>query len=140
VRLPHVGVLLAWHFFALRVFGVEVTPIAALLYLPAYFAVAAIPGLSVNGIGFPQLVALEFFARFAHVPPGTTDVAGAQKAAVIAYSLGTSGVSIFLQLVIGLACLRRGIALGLATSSEKAAPPTDEPPDDDAAARTAMSS
>ncbi|HZS41358.1 MAG TPA: hypothetical protein VFF06_31230 [Polyangia bacterium] len=120
VRLPHIGVLLLWHYFSLRAFGIDVTWKAALLYLPAYFAVSSLP-INVNGLGVAQLVAIEFFSRFAVVPPGTVDVAGAQKATVIAYSLGTSGVSILLQLVLGLLCLRRGTVLGLgAPASEPA--------------------
>ncbi len=140
IRLPHIFVLLCWHYFSLRCFGIEVTPIAALLYLPAYFAVSSIPGISVNGLGASQLVAVEFFARFAEVPPGTADVAGAQKAAVLAYSLGTSGISILLQLALGLACLARGTALTLAAGKSDEPPSSQEPPDDDAAARTAVSS
>ena len=107
VRLPHVFVLLVWHTLSLRMFGIQIPIMAALLYLPAYFAVASLP-VNVNGIGVAQLVAVAFFSRFADVPPGTTDVVAAQKAAVIAYSLGTSGISIVLQMVLGLACLPRG--------------------------------
>lgn len=114
VRLPHVGVLLLWHFLSLRMFGVHVTPKAALLYLPAYFAVSSLP-INVNGLGVAQLVAVAFFAPFAEVPAGAADPVAAQKAAVIAYSLGTSGISIVLQIVLGLVCLRRGAALGLGT-------------------------
>jgi hypothetical protein len=141
VRLPHVFVLLCWHFFALWCFGVHITPWAALLYLPAYFAVSAVPGLGINGLGLPQFVAIDFFSRFAVVAPGTADVAAAQRAAVTAYTFGTSGVSILLQLAIGFVCLRRGAALAFnAPKSEP--PPAQQPPDDDddAAARTAVSS
>jgi hypothetical protein len=112
VRLPHVGVLLVWHFFSLRMFGVQVPVTAALLYLPAYFAVGSLP-INVNGFGVAQLVAIAFFAKFAVVAPGTVDVAGAQKAAVIAYSLGTSGISIVLQLILGFVALRRATSIGL---------------------------
>lgn len=112
VRLPHVGVLLLWHFVSLRMFKIQVGPLDALLYLPAYFAVASLP-INVNGLGVAQMVAVAFFSRFAVVPPGTVDVAAAQKAIVIAYSLSTSGISIILQLILGFACLRRGSALGI---------------------------
>lgn len=104
VRLPHVGVLLVWHFVALRMFGVNVGPGPALLYLPAYFAVASLP-INVNGLGVAQLVAIAFFSPYAQ---GTPEM---QRAAVIAYSLSTSGVSILLQLAMGLLCLRRGTEL-----------------------------
>ncbi len=112
VRLPHVGVLLIWHFVSLRMFGVQVSPGAALLYLPAYFAVSSLP-INVNGLGAAQLVAVYFFAPFATVQPGTVDVPAAQKAAVVAYSLATSGISILLQCVLGLVCLRWATARGL---------------------------
>jgi hypothetical protein len=123
VRLPHVGVLLVWHFVSLRMFGVAVTPGAALLYLPAYFAVTSLP-VNVNGIGVAQVVALAFFAPYATVPPGTVDPLSAQKAAVAAYSLATSGISIVLQVALGLLCLRKGAALGARPASE--APSEDE--------------
>jgi hypothetical protein len=112
VRLPHIGVLLVWHFASLRMFGVQVSPGAALLYLPAYFAVSSLP-INVNGLGVAQLVAVYFFAPYAVVASGTADPAAAQKAAVIAYSLATSGISIVLQLVLGLVCLRWATARGL---------------------------
>jgi hypothetical protein len=107
VRLPHIGVLLVWHFISLRMFGVQVTPAAALLYLPAYFAVSSLP-INVNGLGVAQLVAVYFFAPYAVA----TSPEGA-KAAVMAYSLATSGISIVLQLVLGLICLRWASARGL---------------------------
>jgi hypothetical protein len=112
VRLPHIGVLLVWHFASLRMFGVQVSPGAALLYLPAYFAVSSLP-INVNGLGVAQLVAVFFFAPYVIVAPGTADPVAAQKAAVIAYSLATSGISIVLQLVLGLVCLRWATARGL---------------------------
>jgi hypothetical protein len=114
VRLPHVGVLLVWHFFSLRMFGVQVPVVDALLYLPAYFAVGSLP-INVNGFGVAQLVAIAVFSKFAVVAPGTADVAGAQRAAVIAYSFGTSGISIVLQLLLGFAALRRASKVGLTT-------------------------
>jgi hypothetical protein len=121
VRLPHVGVLLVWHYISLHMFGVPVTPTVALLYLPAYFAVSSLP-INVNGLGVAQLVALAFFAPFATVPPDAANVEAARKAAVMAYSLGTSTISILLQLVLGFAFLRRGVALGLGTAEPPAAP------------------
>jgi hypothetical protein len=112
VRLPHIGVLLAWHFASLRMFGAQVSPGAALLYLPAYFAVASLP-INVNGLGVAQLVAVYFFAPYVTVAAGTADPHAAQKAAVIAYSLATSGICIVLQLLMGLICLRWATARGL---------------------------
>ena len=111
VRLPHICVLLVWHFVSLHMFGVQVTPGAALLYLPAYFAVQSLP-INVNGLGVAQLVAVYFFAPYFHNPAGLGDpLLG--RPAVIAYSLATAGISILLQLVLGLICLRWATARGL---------------------------
>jgi hypothetical protein len=112
VRLPHVGVLMVWHFFSLRMFGVNVPVLDALLYLPAYFAVGSLP-INVNGFGVAQLVAIAFFSKYAVVPAGTTDIVAAQKAAVTAYSMGVSGISIVLQLILGFSCIGPASRLGL---------------------------
>jgi hypothetical protein len=112
VRLPHIFVLLIWHYIALRMFGIHVTVGAALLYLPAYFAVQSLP-INVNGIGVAQMVAVAFFAPFATVPPGVADPVAAQKAAVIAYAFAIQGLSIVLQCLIGVICLRWATARGL---------------------------
>src|SRR5262249_8871090 len=116
VRLPHVGVLLVWHFFSLRMFGVPVPVRDALLYLPAYFAVGSLP-ININGLGVAQLVAIAFFAKFAVVAPGTTDVVGAQKATVLAYSMGVSIISIILQVLLGFLALRRAARVGFAADA-----------------------
>jgi hypothetical protein len=86
--------------------------LAPLLYLPAYFAVSSLP-INVNGLGVAQLVAVFFFAPYAVVKTGTANPEAARKAAVMAYSLATSGISIVLQLVLGLLCLRWATARGL---------------------------
>ena len=118
IRLPHLAVLIVWHFFALRAFGVEIPFLKALLYLPVVFAVASLP-ISVQGLGTSQAAAILFFGPF--VPD-----AQHAKAAVIAYSLTMTGISIISSLVMGLAFLRRGAALGLSVSqaadAEGAAP------------------
>lgn len=112
VRLPHIATLLVWHFVSLRMFGVNVSPAAALLYLPAYFAISSLP-INVNGLGVAQLVAVYFFAPYAVVAAGTANPEAARKAAVMAYSLATSGISIVLQVALGLICLRWATARGL---------------------------
>jgi hypothetical protein len=112
VRLPHIGVLLVWHTLSLWMFGVKVPVSAALLYLPAYFAVSSLP-VNVNGIGMAQIVALSFFAHYVQVPEGTIDAHKVQEAAVAAYSLSTSVISIILQLLLGMVCLRMAAARGL---------------------------
>jgi hypothetical protein len=112
VRLPHIGVLLIWHFASLWMFDVHVTVGAALLYLPAYFAVSSLP-INVNGLGVAQLVAVFFFSPYVAVPAGVANPEAARKAAVMAYSLATSGISIVLQLLLGTICLRWATARGL---------------------------
>jgi hypothetical protein len=106
VRLPHIGVLLLWHFVSLRMFNVRVPVSAALLYLPVYFAAQSLP-LNVNGIGIAQPVALAFFTPFTGTPGHLN------PEAVTAYSLGTSMISIFLQLILGMICLRWATAIGI---------------------------
>jgi hypothetical protein len=112
VRLPHIGVLLVWHVLSLWMFDVQVPIGAALLYLPAYFAVSSLP-INFNGIGVAQMVALLFFAPYVKVPAGAVDPQAVREAAVAAYSLGTSVVSIFFQCVLGTICLRLATARGL---------------------------
>jgi hypothetical protein len=111
VRLPHVGVLLVWHLVSLRMFGVKVPVVDALMFMPIYFATASLP-VNVNGLGVAQLVAIAFFAPYAR-DPLAADPLAAGRAAVTAYSLGTSVVSIFLQLGLGLVCLGPATRLGL---------------------------
>jgi len=128
VRLPHVFVLMAWHFASLRMFGIQVTPGAAVLYLPVYFAVTSLPG-NVSGLGPAQGVAIALFSQFVTPPDGLTDpklIAAAQHASVVAYSVATSTVSIILQLGLGLMFLRRGTALGLSTHPEELPEPPPE--------------
>jgi hypothetical protein len=110
VRLPHVLVLIVWHFLALRWFGVQVPPMVALVYLPAVFFAAALP-VSVQGLGLSQAAAIYFFAAYS--PSG--------NAAVLAYSLAMTGVSLVVQVTMGLGFLAPARRLGME-------PPPDEPP------------
>jgi hypothetical protein len=105
VRLPHVGVLIIWHLGSLRMFVVNVPVLDALLFLPIYFATSSLP-INVNGLGAAQLVAIAFFSPYAGDP-------ATGRAAVIAYSLGTSLVSIFLQLGLGVMFIGKATKLGL---------------------------
>jgi hypothetical protein len=68
--------------------------------------------INVQGIGVAQLVAVYFFAPYFHSAAGLTDRA-AGRPAVIAYSLATAGVSVLLQMLLGLVCLRWATARGL---------------------------
>ena len=120
VRLPHIFVLMVWHFASLRMFGVQVTPGVALLYLPAYFAVSNLP-INVQGIGVAQLVAVYFFAPYFGSAAGlATRAAG--KPAVIAYTLATAGISTLLQMALGAICLRWATARGLKPQPVDAVP------------------
>jgi hypothetical protein len=105
VRLPHVAVLMVWHFVSLRLFNIEITPTAALLYLPAYFAAVTLP-INFNGLGAAQAVAIAFFSPFAHAPNPE-----AQGAAVVTYSIATAVVSAVFQIMLGLVFVRRGMNL-----------------------------
>lgn len=110
VRLPHLFVLLVWHFIALRCFRVEVPVHIAMLYLPVVFAVAALP-ISVQGLGTAQVVAKYFFSDYA--------VGG--EAAVVAYSLSMTAIGTVSNLAMGLLFLRRGARLGLEDAADSAA-------------------
>lgn len=109
IRLPHVLVLIVWHYLALRWFGVEVPPLTALVLLPAVFFAAALP-ISVQGLGLSQAAALYFFAGYA--PAGRGD------AAVLAYSLAMTTVSLIIQIGMGLVFLPAGKRLGLEAGPE----------------------
>lgn len=111
VRLPHLLILLAWHYLALRIFGVEVPTLTAALYLPVVFAVASLP-ISPQGLGTAQVAALFFFREYSQ---------GGDEA-VLAYSLSMTAISTVGSLAMGLLFLRRGAALGLNVSEEVEAP------------------
>jgi hypothetical protein len=120
VRLPHVANLIFWQWWCLKMFGFNVTLWHALLYMPAYFAVSALP-INFNGLGVAQVVAVAFFAPFATVPAGTLDVVSAQRAAVIAWSVSVQGFSILQQLVLGFICLGPAASLGVTGEEEAVA-------------------
>ena len=114
VRLPHLFVLLIWHFVALRCFRIAVPFHLAMLYLPVVFAVAALP-ISVQGLGTAQVVAKYYFTDFALVGGGQ-----AGEAAVFAYSLSMTAISTASNLIMGLAFLPAGSRLGLVTDAAEA--------------------
>lgn len=107
VRLPHLVVLLVWHYFALRCFGIQVPALTAMLYLPVVFAVASLP-ISVQGLGTSQLAAVFFFSAFA--PDG--------ESTVVAYSLSMTAIGTVNNLLLGLLFLHRGTRLGLSMHAE----------------------
>jgi hypothetical protein len=112
VRLWHVAVLVLWHFFSLRMFAIEVPVSAALLFIPAYLAVGALP-VSINGFGGAQLAAIVLFERFA---PGAQ--AGDRRAVVMAYSLATAGICLLTQAALGLLFVQKGVTTALQRAQE----------------------
>lgn len=112
IRMPHVLVLILWHFLSLRAFGVNVPPLTALVLLPAVFFAAALP-ISIQGLGLAQAAAVYFFASYA--PAGA--------AAVLAYSLAMTSVSLIVQVIMGLAFLPAGRRLGMREGTSDGAAP-----------------
>ena len=112
VRLPHVAVLILWHFVSMRMFGVNVPLLDAAVLLPIYFATASLPVSVMNGVGGAQVVALALFSGYA-ADPHAPDPMAAGRAAVMAYSISTALVSLFLQLGLGVLCLGPATRLGL---------------------------
>jgi hypothetical protein len=98
-RVPHIGCMTLAHWAMMRCFAIHTPLVVAALYLPIVFAVAVMP-ISPQGIGTSQLLAIQFFARYA---PGDAD---AKQAAVLAYSLYLIVMWIPTQIVIGALSLR----------------------------------
>jgi hypothetical protein len=117
VRLPHLGVLLAWHYLALRCFHIEVPLYIAVLYLPVVFAAASLP-ISFFGLGPAQMVAPYYFSDYATANGGT--------AAVFAYSCSMVAISQISNLAMGLLFLRAGTRLGLQSANAEQAAQLDE--------------
>ena len=110
IRVPHLLVLLSWHFVALRCFHIDVPVHIAMLYLPVVFAVASLP-ISVQGLGTSQVAAKYFFTEFA----------AAGEESVLAYSLSMTAIATASNLIMGFLFLGRGTRLGLADMAESAA-------------------
>ncbi len=100
-RALHMLVLVVTHYLAMRLFGIDVPPAAALARLPVMFLVAALP-IAPSGLGTAQAAAVTLFAGYA---PGATEEE--QAAAVLAYSLSYHVVSTALVCAVGVVCLRR---------------------------------
>lgn len=93
----HLGVLVAAHALAYRLFGIEVPVRAAMVLFPIIFLVQALP-IAPVGLGPTQATAKTLLARFVAVP-------GAEGV-VVAASLGFQAISTLLMAVVGLVCLR----------------------------------
>lgn len=100
-RAVHLAILVAGHWLAMRLFGIEVPPAAALLQLPALFLVTALP-ISPAGLGTTQAAAITLFGAYAG---GATEAA--RHGAVLAYSLSCHVAGVVLLAAIGLVCWRR---------------------------------
>jgi len=105
-RLPHIAVLLAGHYAAMRVFGVAPPPGQALALLPVLFIVATLP-VSPMGLGTAQATAVALFTPFA-IGATLAD----RQAAVMAYSLSLQFTSLLVQALIGLVFLPHFTAAG----------------------------
>jgi uncharacterized membrane protein YbhN (UPF0104 family) len=100
-RALHMGIMVAGHFAALRLFGIEVPPAAALARVPVMLLIAALP-IAPSGLGTGQAAAVTLFAEYAG---GATEEE--QAAAVLAYSLSYHAICTALVMAVGLFCLRR---------------------------------
>jgi hypothetical protein len=109
VRLPHIACLLVFQISLLRAFGVAVPVIDAVATFPVVFFIAVLP-ISVQGLGTTQAAMIYFFARYA---PGDRT---AQEAMVISASLVGQTLSLSLQAVIGVVCLRSRVGRALSQS------------------------
>src|SRR5690606_4325455 len=102
-RALHLGVLVAGHWAAMRLFGIVVPAAAALAGLPVMFLIAALP-ISPAGLGTTQAAAMTLFAGFA---PGADEAT--RQAVVIAYSLAFHAAGTAMVAAVGMMCLRRAL-------------------------------
>jgi hypothetical protein len=109
VRIPHIAALLTFQISMLRAFGVAIPLMDALATLPVVFLIAVLP-ISVQGLGTTQAAMIYFFARYA---PGNPQ---AQQAAVLAASLVGQVISLTLQAVLGIGCLKSRVGRALSES------------------------
>jgi hypothetical protein len=99
-HLPHVGVLLAGHYTAMRLFGIPIPISQAMTLLPLVFIISVLP-ISPAGLGTSQATAVLLFSRF--VPAANL---AAQQAVVLGYSLGLHLSGTLGQALVGLVFLR----------------------------------
>ena len=112
VRLPHIGVLLVWHFVSLRMFGVR-GDAGRGAALPAGLLRRLVAAASTSTASAWRSWSRSTSSRPTSAAPAGADDARPRRPAVIAYSLATSGISIVLQMVLGVICLRWATARGL---------------------------
>lgn len=118
-RAIHLVCLIAGHWAALSLFGIEVPLASALARLPVLFFIASLP-ISPSGLGTTQAAAIALFASYA---PGADE--GARAAAVVAYSLSLQVVGSLVTLSIGLVSLRQAGRDGVAPAPiDESRPPS----------------
>jgi len=100
-RVIYVLVLIAGHWAAMRLFGIDVPLADALARLPLLFFLGALP-ISPAGLGTVQAAAVALFSEYA---PGVD--AAARHAVVLAYSLSIQVAGMTLLALVGLGFLRR---------------------------------
>ncbi len=100
-RVVYVIVLMAGHWAAMRLFGIDVPLVDALARLPLLFFLGALP-ISPAGLGTAQAAAVALFSEYA---PGAD--AAARQGVVLAYSLSVQVVGMTILAVVGLGFLRR---------------------------------
>jgi hypothetical protein len=99
-RLPHVALLVLWHWGAFWLWGIHIPFLVAAAYIPPMLFVTALP-ITPAGLGTVQALQMALFAGYA---AGATP--GEREAAVVAFSLAHLALALLVQAVIGLACLR----------------------------------
>ena len=112
VRSVHLAILMAGHFTAMWLFGIEVPISVALAGLPVLFLVAALP-ISPSGLGTTQAAAITLFSSFA---PGSSEQA--RQATVLAYSLAFQVTGTLVVAIVGMICLRSLQTIGPQPSTQ----------------------
>lgn len=104
VRIPHIGVIVATHLFAMRCFDILVPLGSGLIYIPLLLLVASIPATP-YGLGTIQVATVHLFSRYARGDKL------AREATALAYSLSVSALAMGVQSLLGLICLGSVIQL-----------------------------
>jgi uncharacterized membrane protein YbhN (UPF0104 family) len=100
-RAAHTGILIAGHWLAMGLFGIDVPVADAIARLPVIFVIGSLP-VSPSGLGTTQAAAVTLFAGYA---PGASEAA--REAAVLAYSLAFQVLGVVAMAAWGLVGLRR---------------------------------
>ena len=118
VRLPHTILLFTLNHVALHAFGVPVPVLETLVAMPVVFLLAVLP-IPFQGLGPAQGAMVFFFERFAAGDYQT------RSARVFAASLGAQAVAWFVQIALGVICMRSRWADRSASTLKKSSPHPD---------------